>query len=140
MKKTHYNKIDSGLGVQILIDGNVYVDGDDYYVNVDSFFQALAQQSAVIQFIGGCHIPECCANGARTNLSPDAWCWNDSTIRLKWSDVHKVATYIMSEIESQTSIKKQVWTVKIERLSFYQTQIQLLENRLPTTDTAPEEL
>lgn len=153
MKKLHYNKIEcctrtdenssgsyyGGVGVQILIDGIVYIDGDDYYVDVDSFFQALAQQSAVISFIGGCHERGCCANGARTNRSPEAWCWNDSTIRLKWSDVYKVAMFILGEIERQISIKGQVWTVKLEKLPFYQTQLQLLENRLPLTDANPEE-
>lgn len=149
MKKVHYNKIEcctrtdekygeshyGGVGVQILIDGIVYVDGDDYYVDVDSFFQALAQQSAVIQFIGGCHIPACCANGARTNLSPEAWCWNDSTIRLKWLEVHNIATFILSEIELQTSRKEEVWTAKLENLPFYRSQLQLLENRLRSTET-----
>jgi len=96
MRKAHYNEMEvrtitargvvsarAGVGVQILIDVAVYTGGDDYYVNIDSFFEALGQQSAVIEFVGGCHNPPCCANGAWTNLSPEAWCWNNSKVRLR---------------------------------------------------------
>ena len=53
-----------GFGIQILIDDEVYTEGDDYYVNIESFFKALSEPEAVIEFIGGCHYPACCANGA----------------------------------------------------------------------------
>lgn len=141
MRKTHYNEIDirtvtaekiqsiSGLGIQILVDGTVYTDGDDYYVNVDSFFEALAQQSAVIEFIGGCHHPPCCANGAWTNLSPMAWCWNNSKIRLRWIDVHRVARSMLEIIEEHAEQKQEVWCAKHERMPFYREQLIALEKR-----------
>ena len=142
MKKTHFNEIEvrtctdddpvtgcAGIGIHILIDGTVYIDRDHYYVNVESFFEALAQQSAVIEFVG-CDYPPCCANGAWTDLSPEAWCWNQSEIRLLWSDVHKAAASMLKVIDEQTARSEVVWCAEKERIPFYRMQLKLLEARM----------
>jgi hypothetical protein len=145
MQNSDYNKMEvrtitageneslwSGVGIQILIDGTVYTDGDDYYVNVDSFFEALGQQEAVIQFVGGCHMPPCCANGAGTTITPEAWIWNDSnppTFRLCWADVRQSAFLMVKTIDEHTGRNEEVWCAKVERIPFYRSQLALLESR-----------
>lgn len=144
MQNIVYNKIDvrsrsdgpgegiSGEGIQILIDGTVYTDGDDYYVNVDSFFEALAQDQAVIEFVGGCHYPPCCANGAWTKISMEAWIWNEDlekvkTIRLRWSEVLEVTAWMLRLIEKKGT---GVWCANMERMDYYQDQLTLLAQRV----------
>lgn len=120
-----------GVGIQILIDGTVYIDGDDYYVNVDSFFEALSQQEAVIEFVGGCHYPACCANGAWTTISSDAWIWNSRPpiFRLRWTDVRQEAAAMLKIIDEHTGRNEQVWCANVERMPWYRAQIALLEAR-----------
>lgn len=120
-----------GVGIQILIDGTVYIDGDDYYVNVDSFFEALGQQKAVIEFVGGCHYPACCANGAWTTISPDAWIWNPQppNFRLRWADVRQAAAVMLEIIDEYTGRNEQIWCAKVERIPWYRAQMTLLEAR-----------
>jgi hypothetical protein len=121
-----YNELISprgGVGVQILIDGVVYTEGDDYYVDVDSFFAALSEPKAVITFVGGCHQPGCCANGAWSELAADAWLWNDSNIRLSWTDVHRVAEAMLKIVEEQNSKRVQVWCANPNQIDFYRFQL-----------------
>ena len=117
-----------GVGIQILIDDVVYVDGEDYYVDVKTFFQALPEPKAVVTFVGGCHIPDCCANGAWTELSADAWYWNERRIRLAWSDVFKIATSMIAFIEEHATRGEDVWCADVEQIDFYRKQLDNAEN------------
>ncbi|MDR3614812.1 MAG: hypothetical protein P4L53_14735 [Candidatus Obscuribacterales bacterium] len=119
-----------GVGIQILIDETVYIDGDDYYVNVDSFFEALGQQNAEIEFVGGCHHPPCCANGALTATSPEAWIWNTSNFRLRWTNVHQAAALMLKIIDEHTERNHEVWCASVERMPFYRSQLTLLDTRI----------
>lgn len=119
-----------GVGIQILIDGTIYIEGDDYYVDVDSFFEALGQQEAVIEFVGGCHHPACCANGAWTTISPEAWIWKPSNFQLRWADVRQAAVLMLKIIDEHTERNEEIWCAKVERIPFYRTQLTLLEARV----------
>jgi hypothetical protein len=104
-------------------------------VNVDSFFEALGHEEAVIEFVGGCHEPSCCANGACTNFSGEAWIWNEDlihvpTIRLRWDDVYKATGSMLAVIDEYTERNEKVWNAKIERIPFYRSQLTLLEARI----------
>lgn len=143
MRRTPYNELEvrtvtaggeilsrAGIGIQVLIDGTVHAQGEDYYVNIDSFFEALGQQSGVIEFIGGCHLPACCAIGAWTTLSPESWCWNKSEIRLRWPDVYKAADWMLKVIDEHSAHNEEVWCAIPKRIPFYRTQLQVLATRV----------
>ncbi|MBS2009018.1 MAG: hypothetical protein JST01_18345 [Cyanobacteria bacterium SZAS TMP-1] len=141
MQETGFNKIEvrtmpdevygardrPGVGIQILIDDDVYTEGDDYYVNIESFFKALSEPEAVIEFIGGCHLSPCCANGAWTKLASDAWYWNDRRIRLSWPDICKVSAEMLDIITECTGRKEEVWTAEASRMEFYRKQLEYAE-------------
>lgn len=119
----------SGIGIVVLVDGEVYVDSD-YYVDVDSFFKALAGETEWVEFIGGCRIKDCCGVCARTEVSPNGWIWNEGRFCFKWSDVLGAARTVVKIIQRYPGPKTEIWCVKLGNMQFYQQQLSVLKQRV----------
>lgn len=117
-----------GVGIRVLIDGQIYPESD-YHLDVDSFFRALSGEDIWVEFIGGCHLRECCGNGARTELTKAGWIWNDGKYCFKWSDVLGASQSIVKMVQRHASSKSEIWGVKPEKMQFYQQQLTFLKQR-----------
>ena len=118
-----------GIGIMVLVDGEVYASSD-YHVDVDSFFRALAGETEWVEFIGGCHIKDCCGSGARAEISPNGWVWNDGRLCFKWSDVLGAARRVVKIIQRYPGPKTEIWCVRPGNMQFYQQQLSVLKQRV----------
>ncbi len=111
------NQPQGELVVKVIVDGVVQTD-DDYCLYVDTFFDCIGKPSPaernVVEFLGGCGVRDCCAEGYFTEscgiywnwfnhgLRTEASCWAPTTARtadyrLAWGDVLTAANQIVAE-------------------------------------------
>lgn len=116
-----------GVGIRVLIDGRIF-PSSNYYLEVDSFFKALSGE-VWVEFVGGCHIKECCGSGARTEITKAGWIWNQGKYCFKWSDVLGASRAIVKVIQRYEGPKSEVWGTQPENMQFYQQQLTELKAR-----------
>lgn len=105
------------LVVKVIIDGVIQTD-DDYCLYVDTFFDCIGiprnAERKVVELLGGCGVPDCCAEGFLTENLGTYWNWfnlgllseasdwkpytaRTSDYRLAWGDVLTAANQIVAE-------------------------------------------
>ncbi len=108
--------------VRVLINGSNLAD-PDYYLNIDTFFSAVGEQKAAVEFIGGCGIEECCGISYQTFSTPFSWQWAD--FHFRWDEVYEAARIIVDHIEQLMAEKKELLPGRYN-LEFYKQKLCLL--------------
>ncbi len=62
----------SKLAFKLCVNGELALDSDRT-VEIDSFFDSIGVRLGLLEFIGGCGVPSCCAEGRNVSATNECW-------------------------------------------------------------------